>query len=218
MDVVIKNLNQLESTVKKSVMNRLKKVFEKGDVLLNEQAEVLRQVFANSEEFRSLKGKFKGEFGFTDEEVNNLDRILDLLVPGNNEITVSKIKLGPSQFIMSLDWVDFKKLAAHEYAQHELTKLSATGSVVSITDIISWVEWLEKGATIRGYQFFRPSGPAGVEGKTAFSRSGEGLMKEKSGSAWTFEPTRIFERIAKEEENGKFIKKGFGLLVRRLIK
>ena len=217
--ITIKNQNQIEAAVKRALLAKMKKIFTNGKFLLDAQAEILRDIFANSEEFNALKGKLQGEFGFTDEEVRNLDRILDLMVPGANEITVSKIKTGPGEFIMSLEWVDMKRLQAHEFAQHELTRLDETGKVVEITDIISWVEWLEDGATIKGYQFFRPSrakSAAGID-PGIFSRSGQGLMKKSNSNFWTFEPTRIIERIAKAE-NGDFLKKGFGLLVKKLGK
>lgn len=207
--IIVRGQNRIEAQVRRAIQNRMKKIFSKGDFLLQRQAEVFQQVFKNSEEFNSLKTKFKGEFGFTDQEVADLDKILTLLVPGNSEITTSKVNIRPSQFSMILQWVDFRKLKAHEFAQHELTRLDKAGNVIGITDIISWIEWLEEGATIRGYRFFRPKGV----GKN-FSRSGEGLMRKKAGGVWMFEPTRIFERIAKEED-GDFLRKGFGILVKR---
>lgn len=218
-EIIIKNQNLLDAAIRRAFQEKMRRVFTKGKFLLNEQAEILKNVFANSEEFKSIKTKFKGEFGFTDEEVANLDRILELLVP-ENEITVTKIKLSSGQFLMSLEWVDFAKLKAHEYAQHKLTRLDEAGQISEITDIISWVEWLEEGASIKGYQFFRPSQLRAKKGGAdpkAFSRSGQGLMKEANSNFWTFEPRRVFERIAKEED-GDFLKKGFGILVRKLAK
>jgi len=216
--ITIKNQARISGAIKKALQTKMKKIFSKGSFLLDAQAQFLQTQFANSEEFRALKGKLQGEFGFTNEEVKNLDRILDLMVPGKSEITISKIRTGPNQFLMSLEWVDFKKLKAHEFAQHELTRLDAAGRVVDITDIISWVEWLEEGATIKGYEFFRPSrARSGTIDSKAFSRSGQGLMKRTDSNFWTFNPTRVFESIAKAE-NGKFIKKGFGLLVKRFGK
>jgi hypothetical protein len=111
-----------------------------------------------------------------------------------------------------LDWVDYDKLKTHEYAQHALTKLDRDGTVVGVTDIVSWVEWLEEGVTVAGYQFFRPN-----RANIAFSRSGEGLMRHSTGRPFVFEPTRIFEKIAKLEaaSRGSFLRKGFGVVVSR---
>jgi hypothetical protein len=217
-EITISNQSSVESAIRRAMERKMKKVFLAGKFLLTSQAKVLRDTFANSEEFTALKGKLKGEFGFTNEEVTNLDRILDLLVPGG-EITTTKISTGPGQFLMTLEWVDFAKLKVHDFALHELTRLDETGQVIDITDIISWVEWLEEGATVRGYQFFRPSAGGAVGGAdpSAISRSGEGLMKKSEGDFWTFRPTRVFERIAKSE-SADFLKKGFGILVKRRAK
>ncbi|MHA2341936.1 MAG: hypothetical protein ACXADW_08655 [Candidatus Hodarchaeales archaeon] len=217
-DIRIKNQNRLESVIKRSIKERMKRVFSQGESLMLGQAQILRREFENSAEFKDLKGRLIGEFGFTPEEVQKIDRLLTLLVPGGNEITVTKIQNGPNRFLMQLDWVDFEELKAHEFALHLLTKLDADGKVESITDIISWVEWLEEGATVRGYEFFRPGTGliGGARGTPAvnFSRSGEGLMRRRNSGFWTFEPTRVFERIALAEK-GDFFKKGFGILLSR---
>lgn len=209
--LVIKNELQLQGQIKKALTNRMARVFAQGPKLMLAQGELLRDIFANSKEYNDVKGRLQGEFGFTNAEVSRLDRILELLVPGNNEITVSKIQSGPSKFLMQLEWVDLAKLKAHEFAQHVLTKLDSEGNITGITDIISWVEWLEEGETFRGFEFFRP-GPA----NEAFSRSGQGLMRRSQGNFFSFEPTRVFEKIAKKEVDGNFLKKGFGLLVKKI--
>ncbi len=63
-----------------------------GPLLIKQQAEILRNVFKDSPEYASIKTDMVGEFGFTSQEVGNLDRILELLVPGNSPITISDIK------------------------------------------------------------------------------------------------------------------------------
>lgn len=209
VQIRLKNEGRLRLAVEKAISKKMSRLFVQGPELMKAQAEVLRTVFANSQEFQDLKGRLVGEFGFTPEEVSQLDRILELLVPGAHGITVSNVKTGPGQFLMQLEWVDFKALKRHDFAQHVLSKLDSSGAVDSITDIISWVEWLEEGATIRGFEFFRPDSK-----NRRFSRSGEGLMKQTDGGVWSFQPTRVFERIAKEEK-GRFLKKGFGLLIKR---
>ena len=218
-EITVKNPNLLNSAIRAAISKKMEKIFKGGgEELMLQQAKVLRDVFANSDEFQSLKGKLKGEFGFTNEEVAKLDRILDLLLP-NNEVTVSRVQTSGGKFLMQLEWVDFRKLKEHEFAQHELTRLDAMGRVVDITDVISWVEWLEEGATIRGYSFSRVRRGQGAVGGTdpsAFSRSGEGIMK-RSGGIWTFQPTRIFHEIANDKRN-LILKKGFGVLVKTLGK
>lgn len=200
---------EFERDAKLAIVRKMRRVFQKSAFLLDEQAEILQQTFASSEEFQSLSGRLKGQFGFTDAEVANLDRILRLLVPGSHGITVKRVKTTGNRFSIILDWADYAKLRDHDYAQHALTKLDAAGNVVRITDVVSWVEWLEEGVSIFGYQFFRPNST-----NIAFSRSGEGLMRPRDGSSFVFEPTRVFERIAKLED-GKFLRKGFGVVLRR---
>ncbi len=209
-EIRLKNQNRIDGQIRKAILAKMRRVFQSGEFLLNEQASVLRDAFAGSEEFRSLGGRLKGEFGFTDEEVANLDKILTLMTPARGSpITISKVKTTGNKLSMLLEWVDFEQLKTHEFAQHALTRLDSSGQVVGVTDIISWVEWLEEGAAIRGYSFFRPRGPA-----ARFSRSGEGLMRKNRSNFWTFEPTRILETIAKRTDV-KTLRKGFGILVKR---
>ena len=221
MRIKVLNAQGFENAVREAVVQRMRSIFDtKAKFFLKEQAEILQQKFLSSEEFTALGGRLVGEFGFTPEEVNNLQRISSLLVPGSNDITVSKVKVAKGEYSMLLEWVDLAKLKEHEFAQHVLTRLDASGRVIGITDIVSWVEWLEEGATVRGYYFSRPggrfSGPAGEQVAAAnFSRSGEGLMKKSQAGSWIFRPTRVFERIGKQTSKQDF-KRGFGLLVRSL--
>lgn len=211
MKIEIKNTSSLDAQIKKALGAKMRRIFTKaGPPLLKKQAEILSQTFANSREFQDLSGRFLGEFGFTPQEVANLNRVLSLLVPGGNTITTTSIKATGNDFLMVLDWVDFEKLKNHEFAQHVLTKLDKEGNEVGVTDIVSWVQWLEEGELFRGFQFFRPGGR-----NAAFSRSGEGLMRKTTGNFFVIEPTRVFERIAKLEK-GTALKKGFGILVQRL--
>ncbi len=206
------SIKQINSQVKRAaVSKKIRPVFKKGmPLLLKQQAEILKQSFASSTEFQELGGRLLGQFGFTPQEVSNLDRILTLLVPGDNEITFNIVKIGNTLEAI-LQWVDFQKLKTHSFAQHALTKLDAQGNVIDITDVVSWVEWLENGVSIAGYQFFRPAGRF-----SKFSRSGEGLMREKAGT-FVLKPTRVFERTGRGAKKN-FLKKGFGLLVKTLAK
>lgn len=209
-EIRIKQQGRIKGQVQRAILEKMRRVFKAGDFLLNEQAIVLRDAFASSAEFRALGGRLKGEFGFTDDEVANLDRILSLMIPKTGQpVTVSTVKTSGNKLSMLLEWVDFAQLKDHEFAEHALTKLDSAGQVVGVTDTISWIEWLEEGATIRGYRFFRP------RGNTArFSRSGEGLMTISRSNFWTFEPTRVLESIAKRTDV-KTLRKGFGILVKR---
>lgn len=214
----IRDPGKVEADVKKAVLAKMRRVFRRAPFLLDQQAEILQQTFENSNEFQGLFGSERGKFGFTDQELTQLPRILKLLVPGGgNQITVKRVKTQGQSLQLILDWVDFEKLKTHEFAQHVLTRLDQSGRVVGITDVVSWVEWLEEGEVFRGFQFFRPSSRTGSQGganPVAFSRSGEGLMRPSQGSFFRFEPTRVFQRIAKLE-NGKFFRRGFGVLVQR---
>jgi hypothetical protein len=207
------NVNNFERSIRAETIRRMRNVFRKSAFLLDAQAEILQKAFASSAEFKALSGSLKGQFGFTDAEVANLNRILDLLVPGGHDITVKRVKTSGNNMALILDWVDFEKLKMHEYAEHALTRLDKDGNEIGVTDIVSWVQWLEEGVTIAGYQFFRPN-----RANIGFSRSGEGLMRVATGRPFSFEPTRVFERIAKLEAAGgaPFLKKGFGVVVTRL--
>lgn len=206
--IKVNNKQELEFQIQKAIKRKMDLVFDDGKKLLIEQAKVYRDKFANSTEYQNIKTKFVGEFGFTPQEVAGLDRILDLMIPGNNDITISFFdKVGTSQFLI-LEWVDFEKLKKHPVTQHELTRLNKDGNVIGITDIISWIEWLEEGVTVAGYSFFKPN-----QNNVGFSRSREGLMR-KAGGFFSIEPTRILKKI-ESESNINVLKKGFGLLVKR---
>lgn len=204
--------NKIDRAIKKAIRNKMARIFRASEELMKLNAEVLRDTFRDSAEFRDLSGRLVGEFGFTPEEVSNLDKILELMVPGNSNITVSKLNIGKT-YSFILEWVDYDKLKKHPYAQHDLTRLDRDGSIIDITATVSWVEWLEEGESIIGYRF-DPVGNRGFAKKQ--SRSGEGLMKKTTGGgAWVFEPTGILHRIA-EMEDGKLLRRGFGLLARKV--
>lgn len=208
MEIKVGNTD-IQEQVEKAIRRKMKQVFKEAEKVFIQNANALRDTFKDSEEFRSLKGRLRGEFGFTPEEVEGLDRILELMVPGGNEITLTKITFG-TEYSIILDWVDYAKLKEHPYAQHELTKLDGDGSVESITDVVSWVEWLEEGHSVVGYYFTR-----GNIVSDPYSRSGFGLMKKHPTAGWVFQPTRILESIAAAED-GKFIKKGFGAIIKSM--
>lgn len=215
--ITFKNTSAIDTAIRQAVDKRMTNIFARGGpLLIKQQAEILRNAFRDSPEFASIKTDMVGEFGFTNQEVANLDRILELLVPGNGPITISDIKAskGRPKSLM-LKWIDFGKLKDHEFAQHALTRLDNTGSITEVTDIVSWIEWLEEGVSVLGYTF---SDAIGQKGR---SRSGEGIMQQQKGGSFTIQPSRVFERIADlgSRPGGlNIIKKGFGIIAKRLGK
>ena len=215
--ITFKNTTAVDAAIRQAVDKRMTNIFARGGpLLIKQQAEILRNVFKDSPEYASIKTDMVGEFGFTSQEVGNLDRILELLVPGNSPITISDIKAskGRPKSLM-LKWVDFNQLKDHEFAQHALTRLDNTGSVTGVTDIVSWVEWLDEGVSILGFTF------SDAIGQNRRSRSGEGVMQQQKGGSFTIQPSRVFERIADlgARPGGlNIIKKGFGIIAKRLGK
>jgi hypothetical protein len=205
--------------IRRAVDRKMSNVFARGNLLLERQANILREAFASSPEFNEMKTSQLGQFGFTPEELAQLDKVLQLLVPGNHNITVSQIRTTPGRSkLLLLQWVNFEELTKHPFTQHELTRLDEQGNVIEITDVISWVEWLERGATFRGFQFFKPGGTFQGGQLSLRSRSGEGLMR-KVGGVFIIEPTRIFERLGSDRLlTLPTLQNGFGILVRRFAR
>jgi hypothetical protein len=212
--IIVRNIGEVTEQIKKVATKKMGRIFDSSQSksLLQEQAEVLKDFFAKSPEFAAIKTSLVGEFGFTPAEIANLDRILTLLVPDNDITKTSTETIGSAKLLI-LEWVDFNRLKEHPFSQHVLTKLDSTGRVIGITDIVSWIEWLEDGVTIRGFQFFKPNFT-----NIARSRSGEGLMREIPGSLFKIEPSRIFQKIEKNIKKLSILKKGFGLVVKKLGK
>ena len=201
-----------EKNIRDVLSIKVNKAANKSRLLLVEQAAILLREFQQSQEFNALKTTLVGEFGFTPEEVVNLNRVFQLLLP-QNEVTKTTIKATKDRTLAVLDWVDFDKLKEHSFAQHPLTRFNAETGQFEITQIISWVEWLEEGATVRGYVPLLNLKP----NMLPYSRSGKGLMIPKSGGIWTFPPTSLFRNIA-ESFKGKVLedfKKGIGILISR---
>ena len=80
-----------------------------------------------------------------------------------------------------------------------------------VIQVVSWIDWLENGVTVRGYDF-DPNVPLN---RRIFSRSQQGLMKENPGGMWQFRPTKLFERTAKSF-NIEPIKNGFIAAIQRI--
>ena len=92
---------QLQEAIKK----RLLPIFQGSEIknLLQQQAISLKDLFANSQEYDAIKGNLVGQFGFTPAEVNNLDRILTLMVP-DNDITYKTIESVGGVWWAMLEW------------------------------------------------------------------------------------------------------------------
>lgn len=220
MPIILLNERQIGSQVKNVISLKMTKLFQSAQAkaLMRSQAELLRDSFAQSSDYTAIKTNdvLIGKFGFTPRELANLDRILELMTIGSNDVTKMIVKTTGVKSL-TLEWVNYKKLIDHSYATHLLTKLDNTGKIVGITDVVSWVKWLEEGITISGFQFFRPGGIIpGTGGTTAAirSRSGEGLMRDIGTGFFVLRPTRILDRIA-NRANDTFLRKGFKLIVRK---
>lgn len=210
-NIKVINEQQFDQALKKEIGKKMQNIILNSDKFLMKQADILRDQFQNSQEFRDLSGKLVGEFGFTPEEVRNLKEILTLLVPGNNRVTTLKVTQSSSKFSAILEWVDFNKLKDHPLAQHDLTRVDSQTGQFKLTETISWVDWLENGAVVRGYNF---SEVGGNSPGRAFSRSGKGIMRESKSGFWDFTPTKVFDSIGKKFSEAEF-KRGFGVVLRR---
>jgi len=203
---IVKNASDFDKQLRAAVNIKVARIIANSESFLLETAEMLRDQFASSTEFLEIQTKLVGEFGFTPEEVVDLSKILDLLVP-NNEITKLSLKVSPNRQEAMLEWVDIAKLKQHQLAKHDLTKLNLQTGNFELTDVISWVEWLEDGAIVRNYVF-------DGEQTGRFSRSGEGIMRRVSGGFWEFAPTKVFEKIARRLKDSD-IARGFGVVIRK---
>jgi len=169
------------------------------DAALFAQAGILADEIKNSQEFQAIKTPVLiGKFGFTPQEVANLDNLFPIIGPkADNEVTnISKVTAGKSLSAV-LQWVDFERLKFHQVADHPLTKLNPQSKQFEVTGVVSWIEWWEHGMTVRGHIFIR-----GNVRSLPSSRSHEGLMQTRSGSMFQLHPTRIFERTGEQAGRG----------------
>lgn len=210
--ITIENEREFERFLTKEITKRVGQAIRNSEPFLMKQAELLRDKFANSEEFRAVQTRLVGEFGFTPQEVRDLQRILTLLVPGSNKVTQLKVTSRASEFAAILEWVDFDQLKTHPFAQHDLTRLDPMTGSFTLTETVSWVDWLENGQVVRGY-VFNPI-RTGNDPSARFSRSGRGIMQLARGGFWEFRPTKVFDKIGKTFSESEF-KRGFGAVLRR---
>lgn len=195
---------QIRDAVSKKIVSRV--VGKKMQSVFEREARLLSKAFETSSEFRDLKTKLVGEFGFTPEELDNLDNILEVL---QKDISVTRIEMisGPNVKELVLQWCNLDRLKEHPVAIHKLTQYDPEFDRFVLTDIVSWIEWLNDGVTVRGYRF----DPTNT-GK--YSRSKQGIMKPTPGGLWTFTPTKVFERLPERINSGENLRKGIGLVLR----
>jgi hypothetical protein len=180
------------------------------DKILFEEAEKLADRVRESEEFKALKTPtLIGQFGFTPQEVANLDNLFPVIQGGDKSITNVKVKTMTKIKSAILNWVDFAKLKDHPVAEHELTSFDARSRTFSVDQIVSWIEWWEEGVTVRGHIFTR-----GNELNRSFSRSGLGIMMPRSGGFFLLRPTMIFQKTgAQSGEIKQRLQRSFQKLV-----
>ena len=125
--------DSFKSQLQEAIKKRLLPIFQGSEIknLLQQQAISLKDLFANSQEYDAIKGNLVGQFGFTPAEVNNLDRILTLMVP-DNDITYKTIESVGGVWWAMLEWVNYNKLKSHSYAQHELTRIDPVSGIVTV--------------------------------------------------------------------------------------
>ena len=181
-------LNRKLFRIVEKKQKQLLKDFEK---YLVRQNKILGDKVLKAPEFRQIKGSLKGEFGFTDEQIDALNGIINTI---KNDQDITRIVVGPDR--VALEWVDFEALKAHPIAQHKLTQFNPETKQFDLEQIVSWVDWLENGLSITGYVF--------EEGGGKFSRSGEGRMQKGNG-VFRLPKTKMFETIAQSVKDKEII-------------
>lgn len=201
--VTISNRGEFERKLKSIIDKKQKQVIKDLEKYLVGLNDILGEKFASSKEFNDIKGPLRGEFGFTDQEVAKLDSIINVIKKDNS---VTKISASKDRVI--LEWVDFRVLKDHQLAQHELTKLNTKTGLFEVVQTVSWVDWLENGLSITGYDFSEAGGKN--------SRSKQGIMKEESG-LFKLPKTKVFEKIAKSIDK-KTIKAGIATILEKKVR
>jgi hypothetical protein len=169
----IKNLGEFEGFLDKKTKQIGKLVATQARKLFQKKIEELNEAFLTSSDFKNIKTRLVGEYGFTPEEVQSLDNIVDAMTRVSN--------IDDSDGFV-IQYVNLRALHNQPEAQHGLSSSSRAGEVVS------WTEWLEEGVSITGHSYTAKPSPD--------SRSGKGIMSE--GGAWALRPTRAFSNLSKK--------------------
>ena len=198
----LRNPADAERQLKRILDRKSKQMLADFRKYLNDLKDILGERFAQSEEFNRMKGSLKGEFGFTDQEIVELDGIINTI---KNDRDVTRVSVGPDRVM--LEWGDFRVLKDHPNAKHPLTRLNPKTGLFEIIQIVSWVDWLENGLSITGYTFEEKGG--------RFSRSKEGQMTESSG-LFRLPRTKIFEKIANSIDE-KEVRAGIAVILEKKV-
>jgi hypothetical protein len=202
--------NRFAREIQSHVRSIFSRAIDESRDLVFRESEMLAEAILQSEEFNSLQGRLAGEFGFTPEEITDLPRIGQLLIPGTDRnITNIEIKNNTQRNSIVLNWVNFDNLKKHPLSQHDLTRFNRSSGSFEVQQTISWVEWLEEGVTVRGYVFDpgRTNSPP--------SRSAAGLMVQRSGGIWVYRPTQLFRDLGRKFDDQR-LRRGFGVIIRRI--
>jgi len=201
--VTLSDPGGFERKLKEIINNKQKQVIKDLEKYLVKVNEMLGDKFAESKEFKDIKGSLRGEFGFTDSEVTDIDRVINII---KTDKKITKIRANRDTVV--LEWIDFDALKNHEVAQHDLTKLNSKTDAFEVVQTVSWVDWLENGLSITGYAF--------EDGGGKFSRSKEGRMVEGTG-LFKLPRTKIFDKIARSISK-KEVSAGIATILQRKMK
>jgi hypothetical protein len=174
MRLEFKNLSELETFISSRIKKISKKIMKEAEKDFRKKIDELNNSFLNSKDFREIKTRLVGEYGFTEGEVQALDNIVDAMS------RVSKYTSSDSEFVV--EYISLAELHGQPEARHTLTSAKSGG------ETISWTRWLEDGASVLGYTFSAKD--------SENSRSGKGVMSE--GGAWRLRPTRAFSNLRKQ--------------------
>lgn len=201
-EISITNLSKLENKIKKVMNKKTNQLVRDLEEFLINVNELLGNRFAESKEFNEIKTSLRGEFGFTSEEVAELDEIINVI---KNDKSITRIRANSNRII--LEWVDFEALKKHPAALHPLSKKQKGSNKFDVSDVVSWVDWLENGLSITGYVYKE-------EGKKA-SRSESGVMR-RSSQTFRLRKTKVLEKLAKTITKTK-IKAGIAVIIEKRV-
>jgi hypothetical protein len=193
MGLEFKNLGAFEEFVSSRVKRISKKIVKIAEKDFRKKIDELNRAFLSSKDFKDIKTRLVGEYGFTDGEAQALDGIVDAMN------RVNRVQSTDSEFIV--EYLPLEELHEQPEARHTLSNSAGSG------ESISWTRWLEDGASVLGYSF---SAKASED-----SRSGKGIMNE--GGAWRLRPTRAFSNLRKKLRI-EDVKKTLSISIRKVSK
>ncbi len=212
MDIIIpeSSMREMKSKIKEIIGKKMDAAVPVVQDLLFKKAVEMAADIHSSPEWGELTGKLVGEFGFAPYEMQKFSEVIKMLIPLNSPVVKLEVMAGVNNKYAILHWVDWQKLAWSDAAQHYLTHWNGKSRSFEVDQIVSWIEWLEEGITVRDYIFDDHIGPK----SRFFSRSGQGLMRHAEGGLWHFAPTKLFERTAHTFDIGS-VKRGIAQVFKR---